>query len=120
MKKPIRLTLIALFLVLALVAAACGSDTEQGAPRAPGGSEEPAVLPPNSNPDATPDPIGACLVGEPECNDTAGPGDEPQDLPPPSDALDEPAATGMLVDGGLSIADALALTPPGLSRLRDS
>ena len=114
MEKPIRLTLIAIFTVLALVAAACGSDPEQGAPQAPGGPEKPAVLPPNSNPDNTPDPFGACLEGEPDCNDTAGPGDKPPDLPPPSDPFDEPSPTGMLVDGGLSVADALATDLTGV------
>ncbi len=114
MKSPIRLTLIAMLTMLALVAAACGTADEQAAPQAPGGSEEPAVLPPNSNPDATPDPTGTCLEGEPECNDTAGPDDQPQPLPPPPDTRDEPTPTGMLVDGGLTVADALLTDAPGV------
>ena len=118
MNKSIRLTILTLFAVLALVAAACGSGDEQGAPRAPGGSEEPAVLPPNSNPDATPGAAGACLEGEPDCQDTLAPGDAPQDLPPPSDTPDEPSPTGMLVDGGLSVSDALATDATGVIAVR--
>ena len=124
MKKPVRLTLIAMFTVLALVAAACGSDDEPGAPQAPVGSEEPAVLPPNSNPGDTPGVADTCLVGEPDCNDTRldddGLDDEPQDLPPPSDTPDEPSPTGVLVDGGLSVADALATDASGVIAITGS
>ena len=114
MKKPFRFTLIVVFAVLALVAAACGSGDEPAAPAAPVGSEQPSPLPTNSNPDGTPAASGACIENEPDCNDTVGIGDDPQDLPPPSDTPDEPSPTGMLVDGGLSVADALATDATGV------
>jgi hypothetical protein len=115
MKKPLRLSLVALLAVLALVAAACGTGDDRSASAAPvGGSEEPAVLPPNSKPDTTPPLAGACLEGEPECNDTAAPGDVPSDLPPP-DVPDTPLSpTGVLVDGGLTVAEALATDATGV------
>ena len=73
----------------------------------PAGSEEPAVLPPNSNPDATPpNAAGACHEDEPDCQDTLDPGAVPTDLPDSSDTPITP--TGMLADGGLTITDALA------------
>ena len=114
MKKPIRISLIAILTVLVLVAAACGATDEQAAPQAPVGSDDPSALPINSNPDENPDVTGTCLVGEPECNDTAGPGDEPLDLPPPSDTPNEPTPTGLLVDGGLSVSDALTTDAAGV------
>ena len=110
MKSPIRLGLLAMIVVLALVAAACGAD-DNASPAPPVGSDGVAVLPPNSNPDPTPDLAGACLEGEPDCNDTAAPGDTPTDLPPPKDTN---APTGQLVDGGLSVTDALATDATGI------
>ena len=101
MKTPVRLTVITMFAVLVLVAAACGSGEEANAPLAPNGSEEPAVLPPNSNPDDTPTVAGACIEDEPDCEDTF-------------DTPDEPSPTGMLVDGGLFVADALATDATGI------
>jgi hypothetical protein len=120
MKMPFRLSLVAMLAVVALVAAACGSSDDQNASAAPvGSSDESAVLPPNSNPDATPALGGTCLEGEPDCNDTAGPGEEPTDLPPPADVPDDPISpSGMLVDGGLSVADALATDASGIIALK--
>lgn len=109
-----KMSLIAVFTVLALVAAACGSGNEQADPGAPAGSDQSSVLPPNSNPDDRPTVAGACIADEPDCEDTAVPGDEPSDLPPPADTPDEPSPTGMLVDGGLSVADALATDATGV------
>ncbi len=58
MKKPFRLTVVAAFAALVLVAAACGSSDTQPVPTAP--------------------PVGAgtCLENEPDCNDI--PGEEPR------------------------------------------
>jgi len=110
MKRSLRLSLLALLAVLALVAAACGAEDDAAASQAPvGGSDEPAVLPPNPNPDATPpDATGACFEDEPDCQDTPGPGEVPSDLPPPDDGGTPLTSTGMLVDGGLTVTDALA------------
>ena len=82
---------IAAVAVLALVLAACG-----------GGEEDTAGLPINDAPGDTPDAAGACLVGEPDCQDTLTPlpGEEPIDLDPDTG---EP-----LVGGGLSVGDVLA------------
>lgn len=106
-----RLKIFALLAVLALVAAACGSETNDAAtPEAPNAGAE--VLPPNSDPGTTPpDVAGACLEGEPDCNDTLLPGQEPTDLPP-SDA-GGPTSAGALVDGGLTVTEALASDATG-------
>ena len=105
MTKSLRPGLVALFTVLALLAAACGASNEQAAPEAPvGGSEEPSVLPPNPNPADNPAVSGACLEGEPDCVDTGVVFDEPSDLP---DSSDDVSPSGMVVDGGLTVSDAL-------------
>lgn len=82
---------IAAVAVLALTLAACG-----------GGDEDTAGLPINDAPGGTPDAAGACLVGEPDCQDTLTPlpGEEPVDL---DSDTGEP-----LVGGGLSVGDVLA------------
>jgi len=61
-----------LIVALALTLAACG-----------GGDETTADLPLDPNADAGSMAGGACLEGEPDCNDT--PGGEPQDLPSSGD-----------------------------------
>lgn len=130
MKKPLRLTLVTAFAALALVAAACGSSDDQPA-LAPAtqdvGTQDPASLPPNPNPepDATPAVGGTCLEGEPDCNDTPDPGREPQDLPnggpdPAPIPIPEPpvapggGSAGFLVGGGLTVSDALATDATGI------
>ncbi len=113
-----KMPLIAVFTVLALVAVACGSGNEQAAPEAPAGSDDSSVLLPNSNPDDTPAVVGACIADEPDCEDTLLPGDEPSDLPPPADTPNEPSPTGMLVDGGLSVSDALATNATGVIAIK--
>ena len=83
---------------LALIAAACG-----------GGEDDAAALPVNDRADQ-PAIDAACLVGEPDCNDT--PGGEPQELPPPGD---EPGTSdGFIVDGGLTVTDALETDATGI------
>lgn len=113
MKRSFRLSLLALLAVLALVAAACGAEDDASDSQAPlGGTEEPAVLPPNSNPDATPpNAAGACHEDEPDCQDTLGPGEVPSDLPDSSGTPITP--TGMPADGGLTVSDALASDATG-------
>ena len=99
MKTATRLSMLALVTVLALFAAACGGDGEATA------SDDPAALPPATE-DAPPPAAGACEVGEPDCNDTPGIGGD--ELPPPSDLPDESGpGTGMLVEGGLTVSDAI-------------
>lgn len=106
--------------VTALLAAACAGNTEGG---------DPAALPPNAG--DTPAAAGACLEGEPDCNDTgdmAAPGlpdsgGPVQDLPTTglsvSEALastvtDRIAVRGFLVvdDDGARLCDALAESYP--------
>ncbi len=108
MKLPLRMSLLLMFAVLSLVAAACGTGDAQSAPTAPVAVDEP--LPLNQNPGDTPAASGACVEGEPDCNDTLAIGEEPQDLPSPGD---DPAPSGMLVDGGLSLADAVKVSRAG-------
>ena len=111
MKLPVRMSLLLMFVVLALLAAACGSSDEQSAPTAPVGADEPSALPINDNPDDTPATVGACVEGEPDCNDTLAIGEEPQDLP--QAGSDDVAPSGMLVDGGITVADLLARSAVG-------
>lgn len=87
---------IALLAALMMILAACG----QSEPSAAG--EEPAALPPATD-EAPPSAAGACLEGEPDCNDT--PGGIPDDLPPP-DLSDEPAPEPGS-NGALTVSDAL-------------
>ena len=137
MKKPFRLTVVAAFAALILVAAACGSSDEQPSPTAPTvGAEEPSPLPP------TPEPGGTCLENAPDCEDIPGeeprvplgdddpstiggtclkdapdcddiPGEEPTDLP-----LGDPSvgggSGGFLVNGGLTVSEALATDATGI------
>ena len=110
MKLSVRMSLLLMFVILALLAAACGTSDEQSAPTTPIGADEPSALPINPNPDDTPAIAGACAEGEPDCNDTLAIGEEPQDLPPPSDDI---APSGMLVDGGITVADLLARSAVG-------
>ncbi|MDH3605739.1 MAG: hypothetical protein OER12_01945, partial [Acidimicrobiia bacterium] len=79
MKKSIRL--LVFVAALALAAAACGADEPASSGAPVGGTDQ--TLPLNSGDDLAPDPAGACLEGEPDCNDT--PGGTPSDLPPPQD-----------------------------------
>ena len=84
---------IALLAALMMVLAACG----QSEPSAAG--DEPAELPPATD-EAPPSAAGACLEGEPDCNDT--PGGIPDDLPPPDLSEPDPGS-----DGALTVSDAL-------------
>jgi hypothetical protein len=61
-------------------------------------------LPINSDPDSAPPAAGACVVDEPECNDTGVLPDDANPLPPPSDAT---MSGGMVANGGLTVSEAL-------------
>jgi hypothetical protein len=79
--------LLILFAVFTLAVAACGGDTDSA-----------SELPANDDAAVSGPAAGACLEGEPDCNDT--PGGEPQDLPEPGTDSDPVV--------NLSIADAAA------------
>ena len=94
--------LLAVLLSLALVATACGGDDDTT-----GGLDD-SQLP----------PAAACEEGTVDCNDTPQPGDddlfpggEPQDGAAP---IEGPTDSGMLVDGGLTITEALEGEPTGV------
>ena len=112
--------LLVLIALIAVVGAACG-----------GGPETTDELPLDSGNGGDQAIAGACLQGEPDCNDT--PGGEPTDLPPPGDGgtSDEPLpaamqpsmavdATGpvavagfvVAVDGEIRLCEALAESFP--------
>lgn len=84
------------FAAFALITAACGTSAEE--------------VPVNTNPDVNPAISGACLVDEPDCNDTGAIGDEPIDLPPSSGDV----TTGAVVDGGLTVSEALTTDAIGI------
>ena len=81
---------------LLLVAAACGDDS----------ATETGDLPVNTGDvgDVATEP--ACLPDEPDCDDTVTVPDEGEDLEP-----DGATSSGMTVDGGLTIEDALTRSP---------
>jgi hypothetical protein len=85
-----RLTL--LVGLAALVLAACGGGTTED------------ELPINSDPDSASPAAGACVVDEPDCNDT-GVLPDAGALPPPSD--DGTVSGGMVADGGLTVSEVL-------------
>lgn len=84
------------FAAFALLVAACGTAAEE--------------VPVNTNPDVDPAISGACLVDEPDCNDIGAIGDEPVDLPPSSGEV----TGGVLVDGGLTVSEALTTDATGI------
>lgn len=84
---------------LALAVAACGG----------GDSPASGALPPNGDSDGQP-LEATCLAGEPECNDIPGVG-EPQELP---DGTDTSSGSGMAVNGGLTVAEALGTNAAGV------
>lgn len=98
-----RNRLIVTFSALALLLAACGGGADDA---------DPASLPVNDNPDDTPAVAGACLPDEPDCVDTGVIGGEPLPLP----NHDEPGTggAGALVDGGLSVGEALTTDATGI------
>jgi hypothetical protein len=59
-----------------------------------------------------PDAAAACAEDQPECSDTSVSGDLPtggEDPPAPTtDSNDEPTSGGMVIDGGVTVSDAIA------------
>ena len=96
---------LALMAALMLVLAACGS-TDGG---------DTGELPLNDNPsDTPPAAAGACLEGEPDCNDTGDmntPG--PLPLDGSSDEGGGVTGSGALADGGLTVSEAMATDATG-------
>jgi hypothetical protein len=88
------------FALVALLAAACGDD--DGSAGASGSGELP------------PDPAAAtCPEGTPDCNDTPGLS-EPPILPgEPDEGVAPDSGTPMVVDGGLTVSEALATDAAG-------
>lgn len=82
---------------LLLLAAGCGDDE----------TTDTGDLPVNTDDSGDVSTEPACLPDEPDCDDTVDVPDEGQDLP----ADDDGASSGMTVDGGLTIDEALALGP---------
>ncbi len=89
--------LAALIAAVALVAAACGDADAQ--------------VPVNDAADS-PDISSACLIEEPECDDTPNGDQEPQDLPSDDDGAVD--SGGFIIDGGLTIPEALATDATGI------
>jgi len=107
--RPGRLAAVLTTLVLLATACAGGS-----------GNDDPASLPPNDNPGDTPAVAGVCAPGEPNCVDTIVVDDDASE-PLPDDS--EPvvgtgggsvASSGMPIDGGLSVSEALNTDATGV------
>ncbi|MGB1503925.1 MAG: hypothetical protein ACPHIC_00135 [Acidimicrobiales bacterium] len=81
---------------LLLLAAGCGTDS----------TTETGELPVNNDDEGTVGVDGACLADEPDCGDMGGVPDDGQDLPGA-----DGESSGMTVDGGLTIAEALTRGP---------
>jgi hypothetical protein len=103
--------LITLGVAVMLVAAACG-DAEPAADAAP---TTVASTPPSES--LPPNPAaGACLEGDPNCNDIPGLEPEPPILPDEPDLGADPGegTSGMVIGGGLTIAEALGTDSTGV------
>lgn len=109
-KPPTIIRLLALVLAVTALAAACGNDDTdtQIAAGADGDATHDdgttSELPPAD--ESLPPAAGACLEGTVDCNDT--PGDLGQPILEPGDETGGDTV-GMLVDGGISPEDALAM-----------
>ena len=101
-----RRLMIAAVLV-ALLAAACGSDTT--ADNTTGATDAPSAqtLPPNPA-------AGACLAGAPDCQDIPGSEPEPLLVEGESDGGISPGLSGMVVGGGLSVSEAISTDAEGV------
>jgi hypothetical protein len=107
-----------LVVVVAFLSTACGdSDADVDS----GDGDEIPVNPDAGDGDVSTEPM--CVEGEPDCDDTAVIPDEGQDLPTPDD---EPAtatntgevSSGVTVDGGLTVSEALATNATGTLAVR--
>jgi len=93
--------LIMLFMVMAVVAAACGDTSSEAAPDAPGAGDA-----------DVPVVAGLCPEDEPDCGVDTDIVVPPDDAPLTSDGGD--AVTGFVVDGGLTVSEALATDATGV------
>ncbi len=102
--------LAALLVAGALVLAACGDASDEQLPTVdPTTQDDPAVA-------------GVCAPDEPDCVDTVVAGDDPEPLPP-ADEPDGgdgavPSLGGVLVDGGLTVSEALSTDATGILAVR--
>ena len=95
-----RVRLMSLLGALALVLAACGGGTSDG---------DTADLPINDNPAASGGAAGACLEGEPDCQDIGGQqGGEPLPLPSGDEPGADVTSDGMIVEP-ITVTDARSL-----------
>ena len=111
---------------LALLSSACGSsDSASDKASDPVGEEIPIdseELPIDTDANTgvdEPNTASACLPDEPECDDTVEVPESGQDLPTSDDEPEAAsgggeASTGMLVDGGLTVTEALATDSTGI------
>lgn len=112
-----------LMVAAALFVAACGSTADSGEPTIvdPNGGETSDGLPVSDVDNEGDDPgtADACLVDEPECNDTPPVDADVTDLPltpddePDATKPDDPTLSGVTVDGGLTISEALSTEAEG-------
>ena len=108
---------LAALTVVTLLSAACGSsdpDSDSGGEELPASEE----LPINTDVDAdAPGTASACLPGEPQCEDNPTLPDVGQDLPSldeEPEGLEGEVSTGMPIEGGLTVGDALATDATGV------
>ena len=114
----------AVVVALALSAVACGStaNTDDTSAVDTVTSEEGGELPlaDSDNVGDTPEAAGACLPDEPDCEDTLVDDPEVTDLPltpddePDTVTSDGPSSSGMTVDGGLRVSEAVASDSTGI------
>jgi hypothetical protein len=120
---PLLITALTVFV---LVAAACGSDSDVGSTtgEVPQVDDSDGGLPLADADVDTPAVSGLCAPGEPDCEDTLADDPEPQDLPQPSDddvdtdTADGGVSSGMTVDGGRTISEALTTNATGVIAIR--
>lgn len=118
MKKHHFYSLIAVIAALALTAAACGSDADTSSTN----TDDTSSIDVGENlplaDDTTNAPLteGACLPDEPDCEDTIV--IDPEDVTDLSDTTGEATSSGMTVEGGLSITEALASPVEGIIAVR--
>ncbi len=98
---PLPHLLVPAVAAIAILAAACGGGSSPDAD----GDDVAAV----------PTVAGTCLEGAADCQDTGGPGDEPPLLYDEPDGGVAPGGAGLplVIDGGLSVADALTTDAAG-------
>lgn len=117
-KRHFRL-LAAALAVLTLVVAACGSDNDGGVTTGgvPQVDDIGGGLPLADNDSDTPAVLGTCLPDEPDCEDILVDDPKSQELPETTedgaDLTNDATTSGMTVDGGLTIAEALTTDAAG-------